>query len=335
MTANPSERRPDVAPIVFVGGTGRSGTHVIAKLLCKNVDLALIPVECRFHVERGGIPDLLAGEVTKAAFLRRLRGRWWKGFQTNRFRGLYRLMDRERLDAAISAFEPRFEEDSEAACRQLFLDLLWWKTEHRKAAVGIVEQSCDTIAQGETLARLFPEARFVHVVRDGRDASASRVAQTRGLIPPRTRVAGLAWWEQRIARIDDGARAIPSERLLQLSIDELVAMRGPAALHPLCHFAGVATGHRVRRFFKRKMSAERANQGRWREGLSERRAAQIERAYEETLGRLESAGMSSAPLLLRAFERSRLAAEAGEAAAASAAELPPLPYLGAPMEEGA
>ena len=58
---------------------------------------ALIPVECRFHVERRGFPGLLAGEVTKEQFIKRLRGFWWKGFQTNRFRGLYRFVDRERL----------------------------------------------------------------------------------------------------------------------------------------------------------------------------------------------------------------------------------------------
>jgi sulfotransferase family protein len=322
MTANPSEVRPTAAPIVFVGGTGRSGTHVIAKLLCKNVDLALIPVECRFHTDPGGIPDLLAGRVTRDAFVRDLRGRWWKSFQTDRFRGMHNLMERDRLEAAVAAFEPAFEADPQEACRKLFFDLLWWRTTMRKEAVGIVEQSCDTVAQGATLAALFPEARFVHVVRDGRDASASRVAQTRHIFHPRTRVAGLRWWEERIRRIDAGARAIPPERLLQVSIDELVAMKGPAALHPLCRFAGIGTGHRVRKFFKKQMSAERANQGRWREGLSERRAAAIEAAYEETLDRLEAAGVSAAPLLRRSFERSRIPADVE----APAQPLPPLPY---------
>ena len=41
-----------------------------------------------------------------------------------------------------------------------------------------------------TLVRLFPEAKFIHVVRDGRDASASRVAQTKGFVYPRTRRSG-------------------------------------------------------------------------------------------------------------------------------------------------
>src|SRR2546423_15723282 len=70
--------------IVFVGGTGRSGTHVLAKLLSKHPRLSLIPVEVRFHVEDQGFPGLLAGTTSKEDFVRRLRGFWWKGFQTRR-----------------------------------------------------------------------------------------------------------------------------------------------------------------------------------------------------------------------------------------------------------
>ncbi|MDX6638633.1 MAG: hypothetical protein QOJ01_2144 [Solirubrobacterales bacterium] len=320
--SNPVETRPKPAPIVFVGGTGRSGTHIIAQLLCRNVDMALIPVETRFHSDPGGFPDLLTGKVTKAQFVKRLRGFWWKGFQTNRFRGLHRLMDQSRFDAAVAAFESGYDADREAACRQLFYDLLWWRTE-RKEAVGIVEQSCDTIAAGGTLATLFPEARFVHVVRDGRDASASRVAQTRRLVHPRTRLEGMRWWENRIRRIAAGSDQIPPDRLLEVSIDELVAARDSQVLHPLCRFAGVGTGHRVRRFYRLRMSAERANQGRWQVGISPRRAAAIEREYEAVLQRLEAANVSFAPLLRRSFERSRSVA---------ADDLAPLPYVDVPIQ---
>ena len=49
---------------------------------------------------------------------------------------------------------------------------------------GIVGQSTDTVTQSATLVRLFEGAKSIHVVRDGRDASASRVAETRGVISP-------------------------------------------------------------------------------------------------------------------------------------------------------
>src|SRR5437773_1526088 len=161
-------------PILFVGGTGRSGTHVLAKLLSRHPRLAMFPLEVRFHVEERGFPGLLAGEVSKEQFLRRLRGFWWKGFQTRRMRGLFRFVPEERFEAAVATFEAGFDEDPEAACSRLFYDLLAVRQE-RAGADGLIEQSCDTVAQGETLAKLFPEARFIPAVRDGCDASASRV----------------------------------------------------------------------------------------------------------------------------------------------------------------
>jgi Sulfotransferase family len=294
----------DTPPIVFVGGTGRSGTHVLAKLLTRHPRLAMVPVEVRFHVEERGFPGLLAGRVTKEQFIRRLRGFWWKGFQTRRMRGLYRFVPEERFERAVAGFEASFDADPEGACRQLFYDLLWDRVENA-GAYGLVEQSCDTIAQAPTLARLFPEAKFIHVVRDGRDASASRVDQTKGLIYPRTRRQGLEWWEERIRRIDAGGRAIPPDRLLTVSLDELLVLGHRLALKPICQFAGIYRQKRMKRFFNRRMSSDLAHSDRWRGGVGDRRAARLERLYEEILVRLEADGVRCAPLLRRTLERSR------------------------------
>src|SRR5215210_257598 len=294
----------DAAPFVFVGGTGRSGTHVIARLLNRHRHYALVPVEARFHVEDGGFPGLLEGRVSKEDFVRRLRGFWWKGFQTRRMRGLHRLVSEERFEPAVAAFEAGFDDDPEGACRELFCGLLWFRVEEG-GGLGLVEQSCDTIAAAPTLVKLFPEAKFIHVVRDGRDASASRVAQTRGLVHPRTRRQGLEWWEERIRRIDAGADAIPPDRLLTVSLDEFLLLGARRAVRPLCRFVGVYRQHKMTRFYRRRMSAELAHSDRWRKGLSDRRAARLERLYEEIVERLEADGVRCAPLLRRTLERSR------------------------------
>ena len=138
----------------------------------------------------------------------------------------------------------RFDDDPEGACRQLFYDLLWFRTGEADPAgagpLGLVEQSTDTIAAAPTLARLFPEAKFIHVVRDGRDASASRVAQTRGLIHPRTRRQGLEWWEERIRRIDAGEAC---DRTRPSAHGE--PRRAPAGPHPSRPAAAVPVPRRL------------------------------------------------------------------------------------------
>lgn len=304
----------DPPPFVFVGGTGRSGTHVIARLLSRHPLFALVPVEVRFHVEERGFPGLLAGRVSRDDFVGRLRGFWWKGFQTGRMRGMFRFVPEERFETAVAAFEAAFDDDPEAACRRLYCDLLWFRVDEANAA-GLIEQSTDTVAEAATLVRLFEGARFVHVVRDGRDASASRVAQTRGVISPRTRREGLEWWEARIRRVDAGSRAIAPDRLLTVSLDELLLL-GPKALRPLCRFVSVYQRRPMRRFFRVRMTTENAHSERWRQGLSERQAREVEELYEEALQRLEADGIACAPLLRRTLERSRATGDGGPPAVA-------------------
>jgi hypothetical protein len=297
-------RSEAVAPVTFIGGTGRSGTHVLAQLLSRNEWLALVPVEVRFHTDPDGFPGLLAGEVSLEQFMKRLRGFWWRGFQTRRFRGMYRFVDRDRFDEAAARFERAYPEHPDEACRSLFFDLLAFRAQESEGAIGIIEQSTDTIAQAATLTRLFPDARFIHVVRDGRDASASRVSQTKGIVRPRTREQGIEWWEERLAAIEGGAGAIGPGRLLTASLDELLLIeRSRVALRPLFRFVGAHVSKAPRRYFNNRMNRSEAHSERWRRGISGRRASKLEAMYDEALARLESAGARSTPLLRRTRQR--------------------------------
>ncbi|MDQ3758789.1 MAG: sulfotransferase [Actinomycetota bacterium] len=305
--AYPIEDRPDqhITPITFVGGTGRSGTHVVSRFLGQHKSMTAIGVECRFHVEDRGFPGLLEGTVSRDEFVQRLRGFWWKGEMNGRERGMFRFVPEERFKAAVAKFEDSFDPSApEAACRELFLDLLWSRAADKETS-GLVEQSCDTIAAAPALLRLFPEAKFVHVVRDGRDASASRVSQTRGLVYPRTRGQGLRWFEKRIRAIEAGARQIPEDRLFQVGLEDILTPPRHKAAREVTRFIGLRFGRRMRRFFYGQMDLESASTERWRSGISKRRQRSIERRYEKLLERLEADGVSCAPLLRDVFERRR------------------------------
>ena len=53
-------QRPEHPDLLFIGGTGRSGTHVLSQLLSHHSHWARVPIEARFHVNPQGFPDLLA-----------------------------------------------------------------------------------------------------------------------------------------------------------------------------------------------------------------------------------------------------------------------------------
>jgi Sulfotransferase family len=296
--------------VLFVGGTGRSGTHVVAKLVGRHSGYENISNEVRFHCDPGGFPDLLSGAVTPDEFVAKLRGTWWRRVQTFQVRGLHRNVPRKRFERAVDAFRDGFDHDPVAACRVLFFDLLGPIAEEADKP-GLVEMSCDTIARGPALLRIFEGARFIHSVRDGRDAASSRVAKGKGVVYPRNPKQGIEWWEGRLRRIDDAVGEIPADRLAVLSLDDLVYGDRERTYRRLLDFLGTEDELEMRSYFETKMSATRAHRERWRDGLSEGEQRDYVQRYEEALVRLERDGVHCAGLLRTAFERTAPEAELG------------------------
>ncbi len=310
MTEPPSEGDwPSAAgDLIFIGGTGRSGTHVLARLLDRHPRFAGVPIESRFHCNKRGMPDLLGGRVTRAAFVDKLRDFWWHRVRVDgQPRGLYNLLTRRQFDAAVERFEPAYPPDPVGACRRLFVELLWpLATEQGKP--GIVEMSSHNVREAQTLRRLFPQARFVHTVRDGRDAASSVVTKTWG---PDSIVKGIDWWADRLRAIEAGVRgeedgaayALGPEQLFVVPFDDLVWGDREAAYGRLLDFLAVDDDAAMREFFDDQMSPAAAHVSRWREGLGPVARRRVQRRYEHALAALERDGNHVARPLIDAYER--------------------------------
>jgi len=308
-------QRPEHPDLLFIGGTGRSGTHVLSQLLSNHSRYARVPIEARFHVNPQGFPDLLAGKTSPEEFLRKLKRFWWKRIRAGevapviarriafgrKVRGLHKVVAKDRFEAAVADFERTWPTDLELACRNLFLDLLWPIAEE-EGKPGLIEMSCFTVAESPTLIRLFPEAKVIHTVRDGRDAGSSKVSKRQKRSHPRDGSEGLRWWEGRLRMIEAGVQQLPDGKLLTISLDELVDGDRESVYSQVLEFLAIEDEPEMRRFFDEEMSASAAHKERWREGLTPEAQAALVREYEKTLDRLEREGFHCAPQLRRAYE---------------------------------
>jgi hypothetical protein len=315
------------AELVFIGGTGRSGTHVLSYLLDRHSRFHSVPIECRFHCNPKGLADLVTGRTTPGLFLEKLRGYWWHRVRVGdrayvkarwravgrggRVRGLHTIIDAESFEAAVARFEADHGEDLVAASRRLFFDLLA-PLAARAGKPVLVEMSCFTIAAAPGLARIFPEARFVHTVRDGRDSGSSKASLRQKSHHPVDARTGIDFWADRLAQAEAGVRGLdPSqrERIHVSSLDDLVWGDRDGAYGALLDFLGIEDEPPMREFFDAEMNADAAHRDRWREGVTEVQQAEVVAHYEATLERLEGEDYHCAPALRRAYERT-LAASA-------------------------
>jgi hypothetical protein len=279
--------------VIFVGGTRFSGAEVVAGLLADHPAAAGVPVAARFHSDPWGIPALLHGRIGLGDFTARLRC----GEVAERVAG-------DRLDRALDALRERYHAKPLEACRELlwalFGDLAG------DSARALVEASPGNFVEAQTLMRLVPEARFVHVARDGRDVAAAAVGSDVNVsrIP-----AGMEWWAAELREIEHGVRgeedgsryAMPPDRLAVIVLDELVAAGAGAAYAQLCNRVGLGDDGAVPAPIP--LDAAAIGRGRWR---SQRRGLArwwITGRYERILGELEDEGNHAAPLLRAAFER--------------------------------
>ena len=308
------------AELVFVGGTGRSGTHILSYLLDRHSRFRGVPIECRFHCNPNGLADVVRGKTEPEDFLRKLRGYWWhrvrigdrayvrakwRALGRGRERGLFSIVDQEEFDRAADRFEAEHSDDLLEASRNLFYDLLQ-PVADKAGKPQLVEMSCFTIAASDALAQIFPEARFVHSVRDGRDSGSSKVGLRQKPHHPTDVASGIDFWADRLRQAEEGVRGLSdgdTRRLHVISLDELVQSDRDPTYAELLEFLGIEDEPAMREFFETEMSADAAHRERWRKGLDEGEQERITGIYEDTLARLEHEGYHCAPVLRRSYER--------------------------------
>ena len=287
---------------IFSGGTGRSGTTIVAKLLrCHPQIRASRPLEVRCITDSAGLLDLCVGVRPSAParvrllatyppalmweFERRMRGRWWR--RTNRLgnaSGLHRGIDEVQRDKLIRELRVTLRRDRLAAGREF--------VENLARAQGLVDErywidtSPPNAANADLLHALMPDARFVHMVRDGRDTMASVLQESWGPNDPQ---AAARWWAERVMAAHRALTNVPKHLVRTVQLEALVVSDRQQQYEGLLGFLGLPDRRRMRTYFAERMPAERSRPGAWRERVADPRA--VDSAYQAAAEQLVAAGI--------------------------------------------
>jgi hypothetical protein len=269
-----------VNPYVFIVGASRSGTTLLRRLIDAHRDIA-ITRETHWIVdvlqgndavapEAPVTPDLLSRLLTEERFTRM-------------------GIDRAELERLVSdAAPPSYAQFVTAAFDQ-------HGATHGKRLVG--DKVPGYVTEVPTLQSLWPGARFVHMIRDGRDVCLSvldwqRAGRevTRFSAWPEDPVSVAAlWWERRVRLGREAGAALPPELYYELRYEALVA-DAAGECEALCAFLGVPFDERMLRFHEGRerhdpgLSAKKA----WRPVTAGLRDWRTEMG-EEDLERFEAA----------------------------------------------
>lgn len=204
----------NVEQVIFVGGSGRSGTTLVCELLDLHSEAASIfevwpLITLLDHLRKEQAPDKELGELN-------LRGINYSLSPAAEFNWRFR---REELLYAWSAKVKATLESGQplhVAIRH-WADYLHRLQMTRDGSTRIIHKTPALAAYLPELWRLWPSGRFLHIIRDPRDVVASYLAQEWGPTDVRS---GVEWYCARAgAAIRDGRG---DTRYMEVKMEDLV-----------------------------------------------------------------------------------------------------------------
>ncbi|MGI9628867.1 MAG: sulfotransferase family protein [Longimicrobiales bacterium] len=209
----------------FVLGSPRSGTTLLRAMLCAHPELVIPP-------ENGGLVEMLR------AFGNARRGPWDELVQKvlDPFRRAYEF-DHWDIDlASVTEAADRLPTEERSLARLVRLVYQQYQSHHapNKARWGD-KSTPGTFRHVSSVARLFPRAQFIHIVRDGRDCVSSCVRA--GFYSGSYQKAAYAWRDNVRECYRLGRRLASGGRFHELKYEDLVESPADEAAR-LCEFLG-------------------------------------------------------------------------------------------------
>ena len=247
------ERRTPGGPPFFIVGSARSGTTWLRMMLNAHPDVA-VPPESRFIVElwRG------ADEIDSDELLGRLA-------RHKRFQAWELPIEHVRRE-----LPPRPDYGGVMAAAYVAFA-------RRRAKTRWGDKTPRYVSHIPFLARLFPDARFVHVVRDGRDVALSYADVSFG---PKSVAHAAELWAERVRAGRAAGRSLPG-RYLEARYESFVA-EPEANARTLCGFVGVGYDPGMLEYTERSKGEILARAARFNPHVGERPQANL-RSWEQSM----------------------------------------------------
>lgn len=288
---------------IFIGGTGRCGTTILNRVLNLHPRIFCLRWETQFIVAPGGLINLASGGWAAddlENFIEQLRTRWFhrsvKRNDSHAYAaGLSYDVTGQELEESIRYLRrsvPRARGGMAYTIAARFVDHLFAPAVQRAGAHRWCEKTPRSILYVDKLAEMYPNMRFVHIIRDGRDVAASMIShgfwpiagsgEFEHLHKYTGRVsldAAAHYWVDLLEAGRQSAARAPKACYIEVKFEDLVE-KPREVLASICDFVGENFAEELL-----EQKFDKHNMGRWKDEFSDEEASRFDEIAATALRR--------------------------------------------------
>jgi hypothetical protein len=302
---------------VFIGGTGRSGTTIVGKLLARHEQVhAGNPYEIKFLTGKGGLLDLVEGASNLqkqdksrgnqiASSIRhsinmvqskkrigvlsnRICNDWWErqGKRGDTV-GLKQGFSREVLLHELEKLNSNYREEPLASTRSFFYQVVS-SNQHFADSKLFVDTTPTNIERAHQIAALLEGVTFIHMQRGGKDTISSILSEPWG---PNEPLAAISWWKRKLQSAHKAKEKLNSDHYLDIRLEDLVIGKRDETYAKILNFLEITDQDRINRYFNQEVNAEKAHIDRWK--TDKRLDSNFHAKFSTTVSELNNEGIEA------------------------------------------
>jgi hypothetical protein len=249
---------------VFIGGTGRSGTTITLELLGQHSNFyASNPLEVRIVTENDGLLDSFENNSlenfnTKAELF------WFN--RTKQNEGLYKSVNKETINKMTKELNENFIKNSKDATRQFYIDIFKNQDTFKSDKLYIGDSTPSNIRYSNRINKIFPEAKFIHTFRDGRDAAYSIYLMRKyfNLAGNKTEFDALDWWYDRIVQSFSALNDLDNDKYISIRFEDLIINQRKKSFLKILNFLNLEEEENISNYFNLNVKKENMKIGLWK-----------------------------------------------------------------------
>ena len=251
---------------LFVGGTGRCGTTIVFDYLGNNSKIyPTNKAEIKVLTKKNGLLDLYDNKNLNDFNYHIKQSTLNKDDGYNAF--INSLKNKDIL-TMLSELNKNFNFNNKESIKKFYNECFYKQNITKNNIKYLADSTPESIMNSDRIINIFPNSKFIHMVRDGRDSGYSEYILMKNYKfanDIKNEFDGLDYWHRRIVKSFESIKKLDNNKYINIRLEDFVIYNNKNEKEKIINFLEIEDEPKMKNFYLKNIKESSMSTGKWQE----------------------------------------------------------------------